>query len=379
VTAGERDFKLVSMYESMRVRGAGVADEVLAVVLPRLEEGSSVEDLVLAAGPSNHDAVRTIVEELGQRGMLVQERPGDTPGKREAQLYSAQESFFSNFRPMGEAPPGAPFALADKAADIQRNLTQSTVLLIGLGRIGSRVAKGLAHVGIGRLWATDPAPVGHDDCIDGAYAGSAVGQSREDAVGEIVRESNSFVVYEQLDAAALLSENPRLPGAVDLIVLCDDGFDPERHRAVNRLCLQRGIRWTSCRNLGYRVEVGPLVVPHETACFNCFEMRKASNAESYGAFLAVRERLTERGAGLGALNITLGYEVLALEVVKSLSGFSPPSTYASVWSFDPVTLRSQLHPVLKVPRCPVCRGSARNAPSMAIWDLGQLFSTPPAR
>jgi molybdopterin-synthase adenylyltransferase len=375
VSTDKREFNLVSMYESMRVRGADGIEDLLDIVLPSLEEGATFEQLLAIVGPSNHRAVQVMIQELEHRGMIVGEEHGGDLHPHEESLYRDQERFFSNFRPLDESPTLlSARKVADNSVTIQRRLKESNVLLLGLGRLGSRVAKGLAHAGIGQICVSDPSLVGDSDSIDSAYRASDVGRLREDALVEVVREANSLVTCKTIDSTEMFeSSGAGFIEPVSLVVLCDDGFDPERHRAVNQICLERGVRWISCRNLGFRVEVGPLVVPRETACFKCFQLRKASNTESYDDFIKLRESLAARGAGLGALNIVLGYEVLALEILKSLSGFSPPSTYANVWSFDPVTLASQLHPVLKLPRCPACGAASRNRPSMAIWDPAELL------
>ena len=43
-----------------------------------------------------------------------------------------------------------------------------------------------------------------------------------------------------------------------------------------------------------------------------------------------------------------------LEIVKDLSGLIPPLTYGAQLSVNLLTSVFDLHPVLKLPRCPVC-------------------------
>ena len=44
----------------------------------------------------------------------------------------------------------------------------------------------------------------------------------------------------------------------------------------------------------------------------------------------------------------------ATEIIKDISGLTPPTTYGAQISFDMLTTEFDLHPVLKLPRCPVC-------------------------
>jgi len=118
--------------------------------------------------------------------------------------------------------------------------------------------------------------------------------------------------------------------------------------------------------MGARYEVGPSVLPRETACFRCLELRRASNFPNYGSFVGARRALALESLSPGSLNITLGYEVLALEVVKLLTGFGRAATHGSLFTFDLITLEAKAHPVLKVPRCPACGPTTDRAP-VTIW------------
>jgi bacteriocin biosynthesis cyclodehydratase domain-containing protein len=159
----------------------------------------------------------------------------------------------------------------------------------------------------------------------------------------------------------------------DLIVLCDDGFDPDCFDSVNRYCLEQRLTWTSYRDLGTRYEIGPLVVPFETACFACLEQRRRGNVPSYDERLTMRRALSAAGGSLGRLNLTLGGDVLALEVIKVLTRFGRPMTYGAVYSFDVASLEGVLHPVLKLPRCRACGHPARDRATVSFWDPAELL------
>jgi bacteriocin biosynthesis cyclodehydratase domain-containing protein len=220
---------------------------------------------------------------------------------------------------------------------MQHRLKTARVRVLGPGRVGARLAEALAAVGVGAVSVAEPSSIDERTRPDGA-GGAAPGEERP-----------------------------------SLLVLCDDGFDPDCFDAVNRYCLEQRLPWTSYRDLGTRYEVGPLVVPFETACFACLEQRRRGNVPSYDERLAMRRALSAAGGSLGRLNLALGCDVLALEVVKALTRFSRPTTYGAVYSFDVASLEGTLHPVLKLPRCPACGHTARDRATVSFWDPAELL------
>lgn len=371
------DVQLVSLYESLRVTSADIAGEVLALVFERLQRGTTLQELLDDVAAPQHEAVVAIVRDLHARRLLHEApaAPQDAPHHHEA--FREQARFFANFRVSAAAPPtNGAAAPADVAAAMQHALGEAAVLVIGLGRLGARLAAGLAHAGVGRMYCADPGLVTADDLIDSGYDSSHLGQRRETALVQLLEHIHPQTDCRALGQEALVPhERADVPEGIDLLIMCEDAFDPEHYRAVNRLCLDRNLSWISGRSVGARVEVGPLIVPRETACYTCLEQRKTGNLAFYESLLATQHLLASAGMSLGRLNITLGYEVLALEVIKILTGFSRPLTYGSVYTFDPVTLEGKLHPVLKIPRCPACSPAADERPGISIWNADALFDS----
>ena len=367
------ELQLVSLYESLRVRSADASDELLNMVFARLQRGCTGETLLEGVDVAHHTTILAIIRDLSARGLLAEEAASantDAASSDQHEAFQDQTRFFSNFRPRLDAVPANGTTLpADASAEMQQALNHATVMVVGLGRIGSRLVKGLAYAGLGHIYCSDPGIVAPHDLIDSSYERSNLGQRREEAVVSILQQTDLHVECIPLGAGsdavqgiAMPTDNP------DVLILCEDRFDPNQYSTINRLCLERAITWIGCRNLGSRIEVGPLIVPLETACFKCFELRKAANSAFYESFLATQGLLAASGMSLGSLNITIGYEILALEVIKILTGFSRPLTYGSVYSFDLVTFEGKLHPALKIPRCPECNGALRDRPTFSIWD-----------
>jgi ribosomal protein S12 methylthiotransferase accessory factor len=250
------------------------------------------------------------------------------------------------------------------------------VQVLGLGQLGAGVAHALAAAGVGTLLGVDPAPVEDRDLASGLFRSHQLGCPRQDALRDTLTQLCPTTQFVPLDVPTSSTDAQFAPPAeVDLVVLCADDFDPETYRAVNASCLEQRTTWTSARNLGLRFELGPTVVPYETACFTCYELRRASNTAGYADQLATYAELAAQGKSLGSMRPEVGAGLAAVEIARILTSFSRPVTYGSVFSFDLVSFTSKLHPVLKIPRCRDCSPAARSRPSTSIWRFDDLAAS----
>ena len=95
--------------------------------------------------------------------------------------------------------------------------------------------------------------------------------------------------------------------AVDLAVVTPAPGDSERVEAWNLLALETGTRWLSVRPFdGAMATVGPLVVPHESACHGCLLLRLASHLEYAGDFPRVESTAVRAGGGTAIESIVAG-------------------------------------------------------------------------
>jgi bacteriocin biosynthesis cyclodehydratase domain-containing protein len=378
VAVGSGDYRFVSITQNIRIRNGDPGNSILDQILPLLERGCFWNELVELVGHDREAEVKSIVSDLAGRGLLEQLAPEETVGRipEEFEYYRSQRKFFSNFLVYGNEPPDTADVKYGSEPQVtpQQRLKDSTVLIAGLGQTGLAVAKMLARAGLGRIFGADASPVGHEDIRHSGYPAASLGCAREEAAAVTVQDANHHIAYSAWRGDSPWSPNPgNWPENPDLLIVCEDQFDAEHYRNVNRLCLDRNIRWISHRCMELRCEVGPWIVPGETACYRCLEMRKAANVRNFADSLAARQLLLARNEPVARLNFTLGTEVLALEVTKILGGFSRPMTYGSLLTFSLVSLESKLHPVLKVPRCAACSAGKREQPSLNIWRAGGDF------
>jgi bacteriocin biosynthesis cyclodehydratase domain-containing protein len=120
---------------------------------------------------------------------------------------------------------------------------------------------------------------------------------------------------------------------------------------------------------GTSAYLGPTVIPHQSACYICYERRVSSNIAELDNHLAYRNQLASsespgnEGLLPGLISVIAGQ--VALEVVRLITGFAPPKTIGRFYEFDATSPTVVGHEVLRVPRCPAC--ISRN-PKMEAWD-----------
>ena len=316
-------YRLASLSESLRLEVPEGSEPLVDAVMPLLERGATASQLKRAAGRGNGAKVDELLAGLERSGML---EPDTGTGGDGHDAARDQLRFFANFRALGVAPAVA--EAAPTGLEMQERLSRARVARVGLGAAGSRLEEELAACGVGSLVRVD---AGELSAGAGAWP------------GELAQ--------------------------ADIVVLCEDRFDPETYRRVNEACLERRTIWTSFRDLGSRFEIGPTVIPYESACWRCYALRRASNDDDHELWTETASALAADGRSLGSLNARPGPSLLAVEVVKLLTGFSRPISRGALLSFDLLRFEARVHPVLKIPRCAACGAAARGQAPWRIWRL----------
>jgi ribosomal protein S12 methylthiotransferase accessory factor len=108
-----------------------------------------------------------------------------------------------------------------------------------------------------------------------------------------------------------------------------------------------------------RVLVGPIFVPGETACYDCYRKRLDSHRRHLAAFQALerwqrdRNERPEPSPVLPAV-ARLAAAWTALEVFHYVTRVASPRTLGRVLVYDPAEARLGIETVLKIPWCPTC-------------------------
>jgi molybdopterin-synthase adenylyltransferase len=315
----------VSWINQANMLAHGPLVNTLPVVVPLLDGKRTLEEIageLVVRGFTLGD-IFAALNWLDRQGLIL-EAPDDGANalpSDERRLYAAHMAEFGRWAKscclITDAPPD-PTGLA-----AQLSLRQAVVVLVGSGVAGRNLIRALAAIGVGTLVILD---------LDGS-AKNTSGVERpddldagENVLAELARV-NPFVRLTRVTRFA------DLPTAMDdsppnLLVYCSDQFDPMACTQINRLCLDHRIVWLVYRKRLHEIDIGPLIVPRETACFACYENRLRALTPS------VRPQDDSEDLNSPTLNLPLGIDLLALEVLKFLTGTIEPVTYGRLWRLN---------------------------------------------
>jgi len=157
---------------------------------------------------------------------------------------------------------------------------------------------------------------------------------------------------------------------VDFLIACQDTTDYRFFQAINAACLETQTRWMHVSISGTKGLMGPTIIPHQSACYVCYDKRVASNASELQGYLAYQKQTSpSKNEGfLSPLWSTLAEQV-TLEMARIISGFAPPKTIGRLYEFEATTPLVEGHDVLRLPRCPACN---LKEPRREPWDLLSL-------
>lgn len=350
-------FKMAGRVVSMR--GKTVAT-LLPELLPLLDGQHGVMEIVdLLQGFDAKDIRRTL-ELMNGKGLLEDAAIKPPPELTQADFHSEQLAFFSHF--------------IHNSFEAQLALQNAYVALIGLGAVGSTVLDALATAGVGHIIGVDEAEVKRRDCTSNMfYSQDDLGRLRCDVVSE---RAKRFPTTDFQCSAHPIRDAPDIKEVIqgcNLVVVCaEDAFGP-LFGWVNQACLALQIPWTSGHLDGSTGIVGPSIIPYQTPCYECYQLRMKGNLEHYEEFIAFEDYLKQQVdhsnhsyGNLGPLPGVVG-QLTALEAIKMLTGFARPALYGKLYEMDFLTLRTEFHEILKLPRCPSC-GVTRRTPPIKSWS-----------
>lgn len=230
----------------------------------------------------------------------------------------------------------------------QEKLNAASVLVIGLGGLGSPVAMYLAGSGIGTLILNDP------DVVDLTnlqrqivHDTPKVGQLKVDSAAEALQRLNPEVTVHTLPQALHEIELSQQIQAVDIVVDCTDNL--ETRLLINRVAAQTHTPLVSAAAIRWEGQISVFQPWRgENPCYHCF----------YGKVGGIGDTCSENGV-VGPLLGILG-SMQALEVIKLLVGNGETLT-GKMLLFDGQANEWMPVQLPRDPQCPVCGELERTA------------------
>jgi bacteriocin biosynthesis cyclodehydratase domain-containing protein len=287
-------------------------------------------------------------EALLEAGVLMVRDGGPTDSQlssEERQRFDRQLAYFADMRP----------GLEDA---LQARLCRASVVILGVGGLGSWTAAALACTGVGRLVLID------DDRVELSnlnrqllFRRDQVGTAKVDAAAEalaafnpeleIVRVPERITGPGQLDA--FLEGSQFLVETADWPIHAINSW-------VNQACHQMRMPHAGAGQFPPLVRIGPMVVPGETGCIACQEQATRSNFPHYDALVAFRQANPLVSATLGPASGVIG-SLLAMDICHYLTGIAEPATLGASVTLDLRTWQMDRQPVVRDPDCSVCAES----------------------
>lgn len=193
---------------------------------------------------------------------------------------------------------------------------------------------------------------------DGALASIVIDQLVQCGVGRVSDVS--------LDAKADRTQRAREVVAAGALlgVVCLDSADHQLLNEVNEASMVSGVRWLRSVVAGPLAYLGPTVVPHQSSCYRCFDLRWQAHLLEVDSYLAYQNVARPSSEGALLPHTSLLAANTTLEVLRLLTGFSPPTTIGRFHEFSVTSPGSTVHSVLKLPRCPAC---GRSEIAREVW------------
>ncbi|MCX8958630.1 HesA/MoeB/ThiF family protein [Erwinia psidii] len=223
---------------------------------------------------------------------------------------------------------------------VQEKLHNSSVLIVGLGGLGSPAALYLAAAGVGKLLLADDDTV-HISNLQRQilFRSDETGKRKTDVARQRLLSLNpqrEVIALDQRMKADTLQEAVK---SVDMVLDCSDNM-PTRH-AVNAACLQHAIPLISASAVGFSGQLLVLTPPFKYGCYRCLwpdDVEPQRNCRTAGVL----------GPVVGVMGT-----MQALEALKMLAGLpSPLDGKLRLFDGRQQTWRT-LH-LERSARCPLC-------------------------
>jgi bacteriocin biosynthesis cyclodehydratase domain-containing protein len=312
---------LVRGTTEFKVGGPRAAEAVQVVMEATAGDGAHRDEIREQFAEPDRPAIDELIEGLLSRGFLIADGAHPPP----ADVESSLDVFYWHF--------------GQTAATVAERLNQHRLVIVGVNCISRQLAAALTATGV-----TSAAVVDYP----------------------LLRNVRLFDDEDRLLAPHWPPDLPRPveyeawtasleTGPIECVIATSDFGGTSLLRQWNEFCVGNGYRFLPIvldRMVG---SVGPLIVPGQTACYECLRARENANLEAPDLRRAADAGAHERQLVTGfhpSMASILG-DIAALELTKFYGGVLPWKV-GMLLEVNLLAMRLASRKVLKLPRCPVC-------------------------
>jgi thiazole/oxazole-forming peptide maturase SagC family component len=334
-----------------------------------LDGAHTVDAIIDALGRDMEEEIRELIIDLEWKGVIedaTAEEIAILQGETTPEEIEKYQPALSYFKLASSTPS---FVRVPTAESILVALKNAKVLLIGARMLGSRLALQLAQLGVRNISLVDDQRLSKQDLYFAPFlAPQKLDMSCAEATMFMVEKVNPQATVQVL-------KNQELKEALqnknyNLIIVAKDRPHPALYDEINKHVLEKKVTWTIVTMDGLAGIVGPTIVPFETACYKCYELRLESNIKEYSQYLQYKKYLNDNPSEYGK---SVGLPSFADVVTGFLSSDVPSillnsgATFGKMIYFHFPTLRMEVNNVLKLARCPACGKGARGKPTYQLY------------
>lgn len=294
----------------------------------RSDAGATRSQLVEAVDPEHEETVAALIEALQARRLLVSAAAAE--GIAADDVHEAV--FYWNY--------------GSTAKEVRGRLAEKRLAVVGVNHVGVALTNALSGLGFGEVTLIDHPMMRN----------ASIGRGPE---------INPVAFGDWQEAEDL----------PDCIVLTSDFGGPDLASDWNRFCVEQNIHFYAVFIQDQTGLIGPMVVPGETACYECFARREAASSRQSASSRATDEAAYFSQYSYGFLKpITdSAASIAATELLKFYSHAVPGNRIGQLVEVDLIEPALTVRRVLKAPRCPVCstvRAEPTQTPEIGMFMPG---------
>ena len=225
----------------------------------------------------------------------------------------------------------------------QQKIIDSTVLIIGMGGLGSPAAMYLAAAGIGKLIISDFDVVEESNLQRQIiHQTKNVGDLKAHSARQTILDINPECQVEMIDRELDDEELEVFINKASIVLDCSDNF-PTRF-AVNRFCVQTKTPLVSAAAIRLEGQILSFIPDTDGPCYQCLYSGEYENAQT-----------CEMEGVLGPVVGVMG-TLQALQALLILTGHTQ-EIIGKLQLFDGLNMQWQQVQIPKSPTCPICSSS----------------------
>lgn len=240
--------------------------------------------------------------------------------------------------------------------NVQKNLREKTVVILGCGGIGNVISLNLAVAGVGKLLLVDNDDVELSNLTRQiAFHEEDIGALKVDALKSRILQRTKEVTIETYNMKITKEEDLLSFSQADLIVVSGDSFGI--CNITNAFSYKYGVPFI---NVCYILDIavfGPFIIPGKTPCYECFAKNNISNLK-FNIEKDLEEKIFSinkavQAPSFGPLNM-LASSLACFDIFKFLGEFGHIHSLfkrVGLWSHD---LHFQYQEYTKQKDCKIC-------------------------